>query len=114
VESPHTLGDRVAELARRIDDLVEGEVVSRKLVPTTFQCACLPCDASSMRSTSTFCRFSLRVFEAVKPLSAFCSSVSRAPCAGLRLFLVAVVVAMSSTVRAAHAERTGIARQGCR
>jgi len=30
---------------------------SRKLVPTRFQCACLPCKCSSIRSTSTFCRF---------------------------------------------------------
>src|ERR1700756_3271822 len=31
---------------------------SRKFVPTTFQCACLPCRCNSIKSTSTACRFS--------------------------------------------------------
>ena len=44
---------------------------SRKFLPTTFQCACLPCRCSSMRSTSTSCRASVSFFEAVKPFSAF-------------------------------------------
>src|ERR1700747_1395487 len=34
---------------------------SRKLVPTTFQCACLPCRCNSIKSTSTVCRFSNRL-----------------------------------------------------